>query len=95
LESFKILEKDENHLDYGECSHRMVRGYEKLTQKLMLHGRWFRQFKIIISFYFFDYLSTIYHCKNPLDEWSPVAKCLMIFFNNITFGMTVFFWDCL
>jgi len=55
-----------------------------------LQGRWFRQFLIIVMYYFIDYLSTIYHCKSPYDEWNLIARYLMISF-NVPLGMTIFF----
>ena len=58
---------------------------------MILTGKWLKQYIVIISFYFVDYVSTIYYIKNPLQEWNKIAKHLMIYFDSLFIGMTVFF----
>ena len=57
---------------------------------LRLTGKWIRQYFVIMGFYFFDYLSTLYHIDKPSQEWNFIARHLMIYFNDIFIGMTAF-----
>ncbi|TFH13095.1 hypothetical protein E4H04_12575 [Candidatus Bathyarchaeota archaeon] len=63
----------------------------KLSQ-IKLTGKWFRQYIVIMSFYFFDYLSTIYNIQKPSQEWNRIARFLMIYFDSTFIGMTLFFF---
>ena len=55
-----------------------------------LKGKWIRQYIVLVSFYVFDYISTTYYCKNPNEEWNPIARFLMILLNDVKVGMTAF-----
>jgi len=57
---------------------------------MILRGKWFRQYIVLMGFFFFDYLSTIYHCTDPAQEWNPIARPLMIAVDDIFLGMTIF-----
>lgn len=58
---------------------------------LVLQGRWRKQFMLISGFFFFDYVSTTFFCKNPHDEWNIIARTFMINFKSIPIGTTMFF----
>lgn len=57
---------------------------------MRLKEKWLRQYIVLIGFFFFDYLSTVYHCTDPAQEWNPIAKPLMIAVGDIFLGMTIF-----
>lgn len=57
---------------------------------MKLRGEWLRHYKVLMGFFFFDYLSTVYYCTDPAQEGNPIARPLMIAVGDISLGMTTF-----
>jgi hypothetical protein len=62
-----------------------------ISINLKLKGCWLKQYIVLVGFLSFDYISTLYYIESPSGEWNSIAKWLMISFDNIFIGMTVFF----
>ncbi|MHA1973322.1 MAG: hypothetical protein ACTSW1_10025 [Candidatus Hodarchaeales archaeon] len=49
--------------------------------------KWSRSFIVVMSFYIFDFFSTLFFCKSPDDEGGLSAHFFMRFTNSVLYGL--------
>ena len=59
---------------------------------MKLRGKRLRQYKVIMSVYLFDVISTAIHIQNPMQEGMPVPRFFMLLVNNIYLGLLVHYF---